>query len=173
MRSRSGRWTGPGDLGWVLMAHGERYAARVRLGRRGGDGADRRRPRRRPSPGRDAGWIAELDGVRVGSVLCVRAGRAHRPPAPAARSTPPPAATASAARLVTCCVDFARDAGYARLVLWTNEPLAAARHLYLDAGFTLTGEERHREFGDEVLGQSYALDLAPPDRRTPHLLTVL
>ena len=62
---------------------------------------------------------------------------------------------------MTCCIDFARDAGYACLVLWTNEPLAAARHLYLDAGFTLTGEERHREFGAEVLGQSYALDLTP------------
>ena len=64
-------------------------------------------------------------------------------------------------QLVACCIDFARDAGYARLVLWTNEPLAAARHLYLDADFTLTGEERHREFGAEVLGQSYALDLTP------------
>ncbi len=55
------------------------------------------------------------------------------------------------------CVAVARDAGYARLVVWTNEPLAAARSLYPDAGFVLEGEEIHTEFGGELLGQSSAL----------------
>lgn len=112
-------------------------------------------------PGRDAGWIAELDGDRVGSVLCVREDErtAHLRLLlvdPAARGH------GVGRRLVARCVDFAREAGYARLVLWTNEPLAAARRLYLDAGFTLTGEETHTEFGVELRGQSYELDLALP-----------
>ena len=66
-------------------------------------------------------------------------------------------------RLVEQCVAFARAAGYRRLVLWTNDPLVAARRLYLDAGFVLTDAERHREFGVELLGQSYELDLTRPD----------
>lgn len=150
----------PGDPGWVLMAHGELYAreydwaTEAVTARIVADHATHARP------GRDAGWIAELDGRRVGSVLCVRED--DRTARLRLLLVDPDARGHGVGRqLVTCCVDFARDAGYARLVLWTNEPLAAARRLYLDAGFTLTGEERHREFGAEVLGQSYALDLAP------------
>ncbi|GAA4935040.1 acetyltransferase (GNAT) family protein [Actinomycetospora succinea] len=149
----------PGDLGWVLMAHGELYAAEYDwaveavTSRIVADHAAHARP------GRDAGWIAELDGVRVGSVLCVRDDeRTARLRlllvAPAARGH------GVGRDLVARCIAFARDAGYARLVLWTNEPLAAARHLYLEAGFVLTGEERHTEFGDELHGQSYELALS-------------
>jgi len=148
----------PGDLGWVLMAHGERYAAEYGwdveavTARIVADHADARRA------GRDAGWIAELDGARVGSVLCVdedeRTARLRLLLVdPAVRGH------GVGRRLVACCVDAARAAGRDRLVLWTNEPLAAARRLYLDAGFVLTGEQRHADFGPEMLGQSYALDL--------------
>jgi GNAT superfamily N-acetyltransferase len=148
----------PGDLGWVLMAHGERYAAEygwsidaVTAPIVAGYATGAR-------PGRDAGWIAELDGVRVGSVLCVRED------ATTARLRlllvdPVARGHGVGRRLVAACVDFARGAGYARLVLWTNEPLAAARRIYLDAGFELTGEEWHDEFGVETLGQSYGLAL--------------
>ncbi|GAA4754452.1 GNAT family N-acetyltransferase [Actinomycetospora chibensis] len=148
----------PGDLGWVLMAHGELYAREYGwaieavTARIVADHATHARP------GLDAGWIAELDGRRVGSVLCVRED--ERTARLRLLLVDPGARGHGLGRqLVTCCIDFARDAGYARLVLWTNEPLAAARRLYLDGGFRLTGEERHREFGAEVLGQSYALEL--------------
>lgn len=150
----------PGDLGWVLMAHGERYAAEygwsveavtARIVADFAAGA---------VPGRDAAWVADLDGRRVGSMLCVRED------ATTARLrlllVEPDARGLGVGRaLVERCVAFAREAGYARLVLWTNEPLAAARRLYLAAGFTLVDEARHTEFGDELLGQSYALDLQP------------
>ena len=58
------------------------------------------------------------------------------------------------------CVAFARAAGYTRMRLWTNDPLAAARRIYLAAGFTLIEEEPHHSFGVDLVGQVYELDLA-------------
>ena len=65
----------PGDLGWVVQAHGELYAAEIGWGtpfealvaRIVADFAEC------PDPARTAAWIAELDGRRVGCVFCTRA----------------------------------------------------------------------------------------------------
>ncbi len=62
-------------------------------------------------------------------------------------------------RLVDTCLEFARSAGYKRMVLWTNDPLVAARHIYLARGFKLTEEEPHDLFGEGLLSQTYELDL--------------
>lgn len=69
----------PGDLGWMVQAHGEMYAtefgwdtsfealvARIVADFAADPGAQRQR-----------GWIAELDGRRVGCVLCVPGRRGH------------------------------------------------------------------------------------------------
>ena len=73
----------PGDLGWVVMAHGEVYAAEfgwdttfeALVARIVADYAGGR------DPAREAAWIAEVDGRRAGCVFCVagdeQIGRAH------------------------------------------------------------------------------------------------
>lgn len=150
----------PGDLGWVVMAHGELYAAEfgwdtsfeALVARIVADHAGDSDPRR------EAAWIAELDGRRVGCVLCVAAdattaqlrillvhpdARGHR----------------LGSRLTRRCIDFARAAGYERLRLWTNDILVAARTIYLAEGFRLVEEERHTSFGADLVGQVYELDL--------------
>src|ERR1700691_1202966 len=63
----------PGDLGWVVMAHGEVYAAEF-----GWDSDFEALVARIVAQyaadcdaNREAAWIAELDGRRVGCVFCV------------------------------------------------------------------------------------------------------
>lgn len=116
-------------------------------------------------PGREAAWIAELDGKRVGCVFCVSDpdddrtallrillvhpnGRGHN----------------LGRRLIDTCLAFARRAGYGRVRLWTNHPLAAARHLYLENGFRLVAEQPHHSFGVDLTGQTYELDLPASDQ---------
>ena len=150
----------PGDLGWVVMAHGELYA-----GEFGWDASFEALVARivadhagHEDDGRAGAWIAELDGRRVGCVFCT----------PADEQTaqlrillvhPDARGHGLGRRLVDTCVDFARDTGYSGVRLWTNDVLAAARSIYLHAGFRLVGEERHHSFGVDLVGQDYVLDL--------------
>jgi GNAT superfamily N-acetyltransferase len=151
----------PGDLGWVVMAHGEVYAAEfgwdasfeALVARIVADYAGDR------DPTREAAWIAEVDGRRAGCVFCVAAGGQTAKLRillvdPAARGL------GLGDRLVAACLDFARRAGYARMELWTNDVLAAARRIYLRHGFTLTASQAHRSFGADLVGQTYETDLA-------------
>jgi len=61
------------------------------------------------------------------------------------------------ARLVERCLAFAQQAGYQRVVLWTNDVLTSARRIYQDAGFTLTDEKPHHRFGHDLVGQTWTL----------------
>jgi GNAT superfamily N-acetyltransferase len=150
----------PGDLGWVVMAHGELYATEF-----GWDtsfealvahivadyAADH-------DPVREAAWIAEMDGRRVGCVFCVRADDTTAQ----LRILLVDASARGdglGGRLVDECLAFARAAGYKRMRLWTNHPLAPARRVYLSRGFRLVEEEPHHSFGVDLIGQVYELDL--------------
>ena len=154
----------PGDLGWVVMAHGEQYAAEF-----GWDASFEALVARIVAdyatdhdPAREAAWIAERAGRRVGCVFCVRSREATDGATAQLRIllvTPEGRGLGLGRELVDRTIAFARAAGYRRLVLWTNEPLAAARRIYLERGFRLVDEERHRSFGAELVGQNYVLAL--------------
>lgn len=151
----------PGDLGWILQAHGELYAAEYGWGpafealvaRVVADYATDHDPRY------DAAWIATVDGIRAGCVMCVRGDDEGTAKLRLLLLHPSGRGRGLGGALVDHCLDFARSAGYKRMVLWTNDPLVAARHIYLTRGFKLTAEEPHYLFGANLLSQTYELDL--------------
>ncbi|MDP9218987.1 MAG: GNAT family N-acetyltransferase [Actinomycetota bacterium] len=155
----------PGDLGWVVMAHGELYAAEfgwdtsfeALVARIVADFAHDHQA------AREAAWIAELDGRRVGCVFCVAADE-RTAQLRILLVHPDARGKRLGARLTATCVAFARAAGYQRVRLWTNDPLVAAHRIYLAAGFSLVDEQPHTSFGVDLVGQVYELDLAGDTR---------
>ncbi|NUT03270.1 MAG: GNAT family N-acetyltransferase, partial [Hamadaea sp.] len=144
----------PGDLGWVVQRHGEVYAAEfgwdtsfeALVARIVADYAEKH------DPERERAWIAEVDGQRAGCVFCVRKDEQTAQLRillvdPIARGR------GVGQRLVRACVDFARGVGYARMMLWTNDPLVSARKIYLAEGFQLVESEEHDSFGQHLVGQ--------------------
>jgi DNA-binding MarR family transcriptional regulator/ribosomal protein S18 acetylase RimI-like enzyme len=150
----------PGDLGWIVQRHGEVYAREygwaasfeAYVARIAADYLDNH------VAGRENAWIAEIDGRRAGGVCCVRKDE-HTAQLRILIVEQWARGQGIGARLVGECTAFARDAGYRKLVLWTNDVLVSARRIYQAAGFELVGEERHHSFGQDLVGQFWELSL--------------
>ncbi len=150
----------PGDLGWVVQRNAALYAAEY-----GWDQSYEALVSRivadyaaRADRGREAAWIAELDGQPAGCVFCMRksddvAQLRLLLVEPHARGR------GIGERLVADCVSFARRTGYREIVLWTNDVLHAARRIYQRAGFELIGSEEHHSFGHDLVAQDWRLPL--------------
>lgn len=109
-------------------------------------------------PATDSCWIAERDGKVIGSVFVVDAGQGVAQlrllyVEPDARGL------GVGKLLVDQVVRFARDRRYAKIRLWTQASLVAARKLYAAAGFTLTESKPHHSFGKDLVGEYWELKL--------------
>lgn len=151
---------GAGDHGWVLERHGELYAREQGWGERfealvagvvseflGGH-----------DPERERCWIATLDGERAGCVYCTR--RSPRVAQLRLLLVEPWArGHGIGGRLVSECIEFARGAGYRRMMLWTNGRLASARSIYDAIGFEQVSEAPSEVFDSNSVGQELWLEL--------------
>jgi GNAT superfamily N-acetyltransferase len=150
----------PGDMGWIVHRQAVLYA-----GEYGWDiqfealiAEIAAQFIKAYDPRRERCWIAERHGAIVGSVFVVKdtddtAKLRLLYVESSARGL------GIGQRLVQECIEFARQAGYKRLTLWTNDILVSARRIYEAAGFRLESEERHHSFGKDLVGQYWALDL--------------
>jgi len=158
-----------GDIGWVVSRHGALYAREygwttsfeALVARIAADFIDRFDPQR------EACWIAERDSTNVGSVFLVQARdeTSHEPIAGTAQLRmllvePAARGLGIGERLVTECEHFARQAGYRKIVLWTNANLTAARNIYRKAGYRLLHSEAHHSFGHDLVGETWEMLLS-------------
>jgi GNAT superfamily N-acetyltransferase len=153
----------PGDLGWVVLAHGEIYHRQfgwdtdfeALVAKIVGDYAAGH------DPAAEAAWIAEVDGERAGCVFLVADDEPDVARLRILLVAPEARGLGLGGRLVDECLTFARATGYQRVTLWTNDVLASARKIYEAVGFTLVDEEEHYSFGRDLVGQNWSLDLVP------------
>ncbi|MDP9188570.1 MAG: MarR family winged helix-turn-helix transcriptional regulator [Actinomycetota bacterium] len=150
----------PGDHGWILERHAavygaergwgpkfEAYCGQVIVDFLGRDDRDRERC-----------WVADLDGVRCGSIYCTR--RAETVAQVRLLLVEPWARGAGAgAALAGACVEFAREAGYEQIMLFTNSSLTSARRIYESLGFQFRAEQPEDIFDDHSVGQEFWLAL--------------
>ena len=150
----------PGDMGWIVHRQAILYAEEY-----GWDGTYEALAAEivaqfinNYDPKCERCWIAEKDGERVGAVFVAKAS-GETAKLRLLHVEPEVRGLGIGKRLVDECVRFARQAGYQKMTLWTQDILHAARHLYKQAGFRIVREEQHHSFGKDLTAETWELDL--------------
>lgn len=148
------------DRDWLVAAHGEHYAADEGFDDTFGPLVAQILDDflTAHDPVRETGWIAWHGDRRLGSIFCVRLDdRVAK--LRLFLLTPDARGKGLGKRLLSTCMGFARDQGYAEMKLWTHESHRAAGALYAKAGWTLTSSEPVVSFGVPLVEQHWHITL--------------
>ena len=148
------------DLEWIISIHGSMYKEEY--------GFDEtfphyvREPLEKFHSDRDIKkeciWIAEAEGKRVGAVAIAKVDdktaqfrwflllKEFR-------------GSGNGRLMAEMAVQFARDAGYKEIILWTVSILNEARGLYKGLGFTIEEEIPHRIWGRDLTEEKWTMKL--------------
>jgi len=152
----------PGDIGHIIYRHGVLYAQEY--------GFDETfdlyvgKPliafAENFDPAKENLWIAERDGAIVGSMAIVNAGGG------AAQLRwllvePETRGLGIGQALVDKGVAFCREKSYTSIFLWTIDYLAAAKKIYIGAGFQKKEAKTNRVWGQTLTEESWELLLQP------------
>jgi DNA-binding MarR family transcriptional regulator/GNAT superfamily N-acetyltransferase len=150
----------PGDMGWVVQRHGELYHQEYGWTDEfeGLVAEIVAEFLRKLDPARERCWIAEVQGRRAGSIFLV-AKDDTTAKLRLLLVEPDTRGLGIGRKLVGECVRFAREAGYRKMVLWTQENLTAARRIYSEFGFRQVGQEPHHSFGHDLVAETWELEL--------------
>jgi DNA-binding MarR family transcriptional regulator len=150
----------PGDMGWVVQRHGEIYHREYGWNEEFEALVAEIAAEfvRKLDAARERCWIAESDGCRVGCIFLV-AKDATTAKLRLLLVEPDARGLGVGRTLVAECVRFAREAGYRKVVLWTQDNLTAARRIYSNEGFVKTGQEPHHSFGHDLVAETWELEL--------------
>jgi DNA-binding MarR family transcriptional regulator/N-acetylglutamate synthase-like GNAT family acetyltransferase len=150
----------PGDIGWIISRNAALYAEEygwtidyeALVAEIAGQFI------KNFDPARERCWIAEAGGKPAGSVMLVNGGNGVGKlrlllVEPHARGL------GVGKALVTECIRFARETGYTSMTLWTQSILIAARGIYKQCGFRLVDEKPHHSFGQDLVGETWEMEL--------------
>lgn len=150
----------PGDMGWVVTQHGLLYAREYQWDAtfEGFVAEIIAGFVKNFKPKFERCWMAEVDGQNAGSVFIVKKSD-EVAKLRMLIVTPEARGLGIGKRLVQECISYARQVGYRKMTLWTNSCLLAARHIYKQAGFQLVASEPYHDFGQDLVGETWDLDL--------------
>lgn len=108
--------------------------------------------------GREQCWVAERGGQLLGGVFLVE-DDVETARLRLLYVEPEARGLGIGQALVHQCTQFAREAGYTRIVLWTHAVLHSARRIYAAEGYVVTSTEEHDEFGKHEVSEHWLLEL--------------
>ncbi len=151
-----------GDMGWIIGIHGEAYnnefgwyslnleilTAEIVL-----DFA------KNHDPNFEKVWIAYSGGKRLGCIFVVRESDDIAKIRLVFVSSDA-RGEGLGSKLINRALDFIKSKKeYKKVVLWTHSDLVSARKIYQANGFKLISEKKHSDFGPELTGQMWQLEL--------------
>lgn len=153
----------PGDIGWIIHRHGTLYHQELNWGEKfesliakiGSEFIDNY------DSASERCWIAEKEDQVLGCIMLVKDRSSDRNAAKLRLLLVEPSARGLGvgSALVRLCTEFAREVGYARIVLWTQSILTSARRLYANEGYTLVKSEEHETCGPKLTGELWEMEL--------------